>query len=115
MQNTLLDFEKRQQAMHRKHARLARGYTTKIDKNTGVITHVPEAQSAGFGLKLLLVILPGFLVFKAFVLAWLGGEAYQQHVQDLALGSEFEQAGAWLMQVDPITAKLAALIASVIG
>jgi hypothetical protein len=115
MEDTLLDFQKRQEALYRKHARLAKGYTTRLDKKSGTIVHVPDSKMGAYGLKTLLFLLPGFLVFKAFVLAWLGSETYLSHVQELATGSSYEQAGAWLMQVDPITAKLAALMSSLMG
>lgn len=115
MENSLLEFQKRHKAVSRKHARLSRGYVTRVDRKSGVITHEPESTSGAAGLKTLMILIPGFLLFKVFILAWLGADAYQQHVQELAFGSDFEKAGAWLMQMDPITAKLSAFFSALFG
>jgi hypothetical protein len=115
MENSLLEFEKRQQAVYRKHARMAQGYVNRFDKDSCIIVQEPDNKASGHAFKALMLVIPGFILFKAFVLAWLGTDAYQSHVVDLAHGSSFEQAGAWFMQVDPLSMKLAQFLASVIG
>jgi len=56
-----------------------------------------------FPLKgLLAVLFLGFL-FKGFLFAYLGEAAYGERVATLQDGTVLEQAGAWVMQPDPIT------------
>jgi hypothetical protein len=67
-----------------------------------------------FPLKgLLAVLFLGFL-FKGFLFAYLGEAAYGERVATLKGGSVLEQAGAWVMQPDPITALAADGIALIL-
>ncbi|MFZ7091580.1 hypothetical protein [Primorskyibacter sp. 2E233] len=109
MDSTLQSFDKRQKALRRKHKRMAHGYVNKLDKN-GLITQRPDSKASGFGLRFLVLAVIGFMIFKAFLLGGLGQEKYLAHVSQLQSGSGFEQAGAMLMQIDPVTEKLGALI-----
>ncbi|KUF09240.1 hypothetical protein [Pseudoponticoccus marisrubri] len=114
MDDALRNFQKRQQAVHRKHLRMARGYVTKLDR-TGVFVQTPDNKAAGFGLRTLLLVVLAFALFKIGVLAYLGEEVYAGHVEALRAGSVFEQAGAWLMQADPVTRAAASLVAPYLG
>ncbi|EBA06285.1 hypothetical protein [Sagittula stellata] len=107
MEEALTSYKRREQALRRKHERMARGYVTKLDKKTGNYVQVPVGQSGGMGLRLMLLAAAAFIAFKTLVLTFIGVGAYQAHVDTLAGGSTFEQVGAWLMQIDPLTAKLA--------
>ena len=49
--------------------------------------------------------------FKAFLLAGLGEDAYGERLAALEAGESYEVAGAWIMQVEPVTATLAGIIA----
>ncbi|MCT4554097.1 MAG: hypothetical protein N4A53_05365 [Pelagimonas sp.] len=102
-------FVKRHQALQKKHARLSKGYITKMDRS-GLITHQPDSKVAGMGLRLAMIAIAGFLMFKGFVLAGLGEDQYLTHLAALQQGSGFEQAGAFLMQIDPASAGLATLL-----
>ncbi|CUH78713.1 hypothetical protein [Tropicibacter naphthalenivorans] len=115
MENTLQDFRKRQEAVHRKHSRMAKGYVNKLDKTTGVIVQQPDSKTGGIGLRVLVFLGLFFMAFKGFVLAWLGEEAFLGHVAELQTGSTVEQAGAWLMQIDPVTARIAEVITPFLG
>lgn len=114
MEDSLSRYNKRQNAVRRKHARLARGYTTKLDRN-GVFVHVPDNKTGGISFRILLWAALLFMGFKGLVLAGLGAETYQGHVDTLAQGTGFERVGAWLMQIDPVTAGLADLGVRVLG
>lgn len=108
MEDTLHRFEIRQQALRRKHMRMAKGYVTKLTKD-GLFVHQPDKKAGRRGLRLLISAVVGLLLFKSFVLYWLGTDTYQGHVNTLASGTSFEKIGAFLMQIDPITSKLAEL------
>ncbi|MCC1493970.1 hypothetical protein [Cognatishimia sp. F0-27] len=115
MDDALIRFRRRETEVRAKHARMARGYVTKIDKNTGLIVQCPDSKAAGFGLRLLFAACVGFFLFKAFLFAGLGPETYNSNVLTLQAGSLYEQAGAWLMQADPITRFVGGLIAPLLG
>lgn len=110
MEDALRNFNKRQQAVYRKHSRMARGYVTKLDRS-GVFLQVPDSKAHGIGLRVMLLAVAAFFASKVLILGWLGADLYLGHVVDLRHGSGLEQVGAWLMQVDPLTGHLAALIA----
>ena len=113
MESTLQTFERRQKALRRKHKRMAQGYVNKLDRN-GLITQRPDSKTGGMLGKLVMLVVGGVMVFKIFLLGGLGQDAYLDHVARLQAGSGFEQAGAWLMQIDPITATAADLIAPMV-
>ncbi|MBS0125560.1 hypothetical protein [Thetidibacter halocola] len=106
MEDTLRDFRKRQQNLRRKHERMARGYVTGIDQN-GLIVQTPDSKTGGRVLRLLVMLVAGFIGFKILLLAGLGPEQYSLHVTQLKSGSTGEQVGAWFMQIDPLSALLA--------
>ena len=47
------------------------------------------------------------MLFKGFLHAQLGAQSYQDRIEALAAGTVIEQAGAWVLQVDPVTQKIA--------
>jgi hypothetical protein len=64
----------------------------------------------GVSLRALAFLFAAALLFKAAILAQLGQDGYAERVAALANGSVFEQAGAWVLQADPATLKLAGFI-----
>ena len=60
------------------------------------------------------VLLIGFL-FKGFVFAYLGEEAYAERVTSLQSGTAMEKAGAWVMQPDPATLLIANSIGAILA
>ncbi|SMX38998.1 hypothetical protein [Maliponia aquimaris] len=109
MDKAQTSFHRREQALRRKHVRMSQGYVTKLDRN-GLIVQVPDNKIGGFGLGLLLRAVLILMVIKVMTLVWLGEPRYQAHVDVLSQGALYERAGAWVMQVDPVTRKLAALL-----
>ncbi|MBN7783827.1 hypothetical protein JYP51_02780 [Ponticoccus gilvus] len=110
MSDALTNFRKRDAALRKKHVRMARGYRNKL-KSDGLIVQEPDDKLGDIGLRLLSFALVVFMGFKVMVLTGLGAEAYSLHLAHLAEGSVYERAGAWLMQIDPVTRALAALVA----
>ena len=58
-------------------------------------------------LRTLLYCVVALLAFKTLVLAFSGTVAYQERIDGLRDGAMVEQAGAFLMQIDPISSFLA--------
>lgn len=73
-------------------------------------------QRKGFPiLKPALYVFGGVIASKAALLISMGGDEYLARVADLQDGSSVERAGAFLMGVDPLTLKLAGLVAPLFG
>lgn len=106
MANAYQGFDKRLKKIGRDRARMAQGYTSRVGKD-GLIVFSPKRRQGGFPIKGLLMLAVGFFVFKGIVLAHLGGSVYAQRVETLATGSVVEQAGAFMMQTDPISQGIA--------
>jgi hypothetical protein len=110
MSDALTNFRKRDMALRKKHTRMARGYRTRMDRS-GLIIQEPDLKLAPIVVRLLSFVVVLFMGFKVMVLTGLGAEAYALNVAHLAQGSAFDRLGAFLMQIDPITAGLAHLVA----
>lgn len=110
MVETHAHFTKRLGNLGRKHEQMTHGYTTKVGKD-GLITVTPKARRARStsGFTFLLLAALGFFAFKAFMLAASGPAAYGERLEGLQSGTVVEQAGAFVLGVDPITQKLADL------
>ncbi|MEL6466976.1 MAG: hypothetical protein AAFQ58_18600 [Pseudomonadota bacterium] len=115
MVETHQDFEERLNVLGRKHSAMGNGYTTRV-RGDGLIVVKPKPQPRrGFPLRGLLALALGFFLFKAFMMASLGETTYDERTGKLAEGTAVEQAGAWLMQLDPFTRYLAGLLEPFIG
>ncbi|WP_245834206.1 hypothetical protein [Yoonia maricola] len=80
----------------------------------GLIVAKPRLYRPRFPLKgLLAVLFLGFL-FKGFLFAYLGEAEYVERVAALEGGSVLEQAGAWIMQPDPVTVMAAGGIGTIL-
>ena len=109
MANAIPSFNNRLQRIKRSRGRMKNGIVYKVGRD-GLVTFHPRRKVTGYYLRsLLLVIAFGFL-FKAVMLSNLGPATYDDRVGQLRDGTVFEQAGAWLMQADIVTVRLAGLI-----
>lgn len=103
-------FDLRLILLEEKHRLLADGATYRVGAD-GLITAQPIcgviARAPTRGLLLLLV---GVFVFKASLFVMAGEGVYEARRAELASGSIVEQAAAWIMQSDPITQALAAVM-----
>lgn len=109
MEDTLSSFDNRQKAVRRKHTRMAKGYVTKLNRH-GVFIQQPDNKSKSFVLRKMVLLSVGLFAFKSLVLISLGTEVYQSKVDALGTGTSLEKAGAYVMQIDPVTAQIATLI-----
>lgn len=106
-------FTKRLNTLGRKHAKMTRGYSTKVGKD-GLITVVTKRQRRGFPIKGLIVAVIGFFAFKAFMLAAVGPVTYNERLAKLEKGTVIEQAGAKVLGIDPVTNMLASVTGPVL-
>ncbi|MGX0876195.1 hypothetical protein ACSSV4_000870 [Roseovarius sp. MBR-154] len=106
-------FQTRLRSISRKRARSERGYVGKVGRD-GLIVFKPRRRMPTIPLRGLLYLILGFVFFKAVVLAHLGAVTYKERIAQLAEGSHFEQAGALVMQPDPLTLIMARYLAPVL-
>lgn len=99
-------FEQRCRTVRRKHLRMAGGYVTRLDRS-GVILQTPGQRARPAVGRALMLALVGALGMKALILAGMGADAYEAKRADLVHGNGVERAGALLMAVDPLTARVA--------
>ncbi|MBE0454960.1 hypothetical protein [Roseovarius autotrophicus] len=102
-------FTKRLRQIDLKRSRLERGYVGKV-RDDGLIEFRPRRRLPSVPLRGLIYLIFGFAFFKAVVLAHLGVVTYQERHALLAQGNPLEQAGAFVMQPDPLTGFLASQI-----
>lgn len=110
MRDSQADFNKRLSGLGRKHAAMSQGYSTTMRADGLIVVKPKRVPSRGFPVKGLLGLVLGFFVFKAIMLSSLGDITYNERVAKLNQGGTLEQAGAWVMQIDPATAFLAGFI-----
>ena len=96
-------FNKRLRDIDRKHRKMSRGYVQLVERDGLLVPVSRRPARRGFPFRGLLLILGGFLIFKAILLTHLGPITYGERVEKLAGGTALEQAGAWVMRADPIT------------
>lgn len=83
-------------------ARIERGSVAMMRKD-GLIVIRPRRRTPSFPWKGLALMIAGFFMFKTFILITSGTGAYEERRAMLAQGTQLEVAGAWVMQVDPVT------------
>ena len=106
MVETKEHFVRRLNTLGRKHAQMTRGYTTKVGRD-GLLTVKPRRKRGGFPVMGLLLLVGGFFVFKAFMLAAVGPVTYNERLAKLENGTAIEQVGASVLGIDPVTRALA--------
>ena len=99
------EFETRLSRLLRKHRAMAKGYTTVI-RSDGLIVVKPKRSAQISGRSVLLVV-AAFVLFKAILIASLGNSLYAERVDRLSVGTPVERAGAFIMQIDPVSAAVA--------
>lgn len=102
-------FEKRLSALGRKHEKMTHGYTTRVTRDGLIVVEPKKARVVRNGslLKILTIAVVGFIGFKAFALAAVGPQTYEDRLVKLSEGTVLEQAGAFAMGIDPVTELLA--------
>ncbi|WP_278921367.1 hypothetical protein [Pseudophaeobacter profundi] len=96
------EFHGRVARLQTKHAAFSRGYTARVQSDGLIIVEPRRLRSRVSG-RVFLLILTGFLIFKAFLMAAVGFASYDERVNKLASGTMIEKLGAVLMQADPVS------------
>lgn len=99
-------FAKRSRRIVRNNRAIARRSELRIGDD-GLLVMRPKRRLAALPLRGLLIIAAVLFIGKALMLAQTGAVDYERRVQLLAQGSPVEQAGAFVMQADPVSAALA--------
>lgn len=108
------NFDKRLQRVEKaSRARRARG-SKPVVMPDGLIKVKPRRPRPGFPVKGIVLLLLGFFLFKGVMLAHLGDQPYDERVALLAQGTVVEQVGAVVLNVDPITERIAPVIRPII-
>ncbi len=99
-------FSARLRKVQRSHARMARGYHSKVGAD-GLIVFRPKRRKMSFPLRGFVLLIMGVLVFKGLIMAQSGADVYAARIDALKQGTALEQAGAVLMYADPVTQAVA--------
>ncbi len=101
-----IPFDKRLKRIVSRHDKMSNGFVRTVQPD-GLIVVRPRLYKPRFPLKGLIIVLTLGFALKGFLLAYLGADEYQARLAGLEAGSVVEQAGAWVMQPDPVTAVVA--------
>ncbi|UYV36318.1 hypothetical protein N4R57_15000 [Rhodobacteraceae bacterium D3-12] len=99
-------FDKRLTKIDRSGRRASKGYGPVVGPD-GMIVVRRRKSGINFPIRGLVYLLAGFVLFKAIALAQFGEQGYNDRLLQLISGTAVEQAGAWIMQVDPASQWLA--------
>ncbi len=106
MSDAFRDFDNRLRRIDRSRVKLSGGYVSVVGRD-GLIMLRPRRKRVTLPLRGLVLLLAGGIGLKAMMLVGLGAPVYQDRVDGLRDGTVIEQAGAWVMQADPLTVLLA--------
>lgn len=105
------DFARRINKLSRKHKAVSRAHSVTMAPD-GLIHVRPRRQFPKPPLRMLVLAVAILFVFKSALLSHLGDAAYTERLDKLATGNVSERAGAWVMQIDPVTQFIATQIGS---
>lgn len=107
--NSHARFEQRCDDLVRKHKELARGYEVNLGHN-GLIFVEPKREDARMRFRVVGFMLLGLFVFKAVIMVMISPQTYLERIYSLQSGTFFERIAGWLMQPEPVTETLVAMI-----
>jgi hypothetical protein len=97
------DFQSRLRAIDQNHKRAGVGFV-RLEERDGLLVPVEKVRMhRGLPLRGIAVALTMFLVFKGFLLAYLGSVTYTGRVAALEDGSIVGKVSVWVMHADPVT------------
>lgn len=107
------EFDRRMTRISRRHSKLSHGYVTTINSD-GVVVAKPKRRGNRALLRGIALLVLVMILFKGFLHARLGPDAYQSRIESLAAGSAVEKAGSWAMTADPLTVWLSGHLSSLV-
>jgi len=107
MTNAYQGFDNRLKEIGRTRAKMAQGYTSQVGRDGLIVFRPARRRGSSFPIKGLLILAVSFFGFKGLLLAHLGEQVFADRVNTLASGSVVEQAGAFMMQSDPVSLGIA--------
>ncbi|MBT8418997.1 MAG: hypothetical protein KJO42_16290 [Silicimonas sp.] len=107
------EFERRMRRINRRHSKLSHGYVTAVNSD-GLVVAKPQRRGSRGTLRGVALIVIVIMVFKGFLHAQLGQQAYEERLQSLASGTVIEKAGAFVMAPDPITVWISSKVVSLV-
>lgn len=107
------EFERRMRRIERRHSKLSRGYTTTVNSD-GLVVAKPQRRTPRGTLRGVAMIVIIVMLFKGFLHAQLGPQAYDARLGALSRGSVVEQAGAFVMAADPLTLWISSKVVSLV-
>lgn len=103
-------FENRLRNVQRTRVRMAHGYTSKVGAD-GLIVFRPKRRKLAFPWRGFALLIVGVFIFKGLIIAQSGEDAYAARLAALQTGTTLEQAGAVMMQSDPVSKAIAGKLA----
>lgn len=103
-----LAFANRVNRVSRKHRAMAHGYTAKL-RGDGLIVVQPRKVQFKMPVRGFMLLMLIFMFFKGFMIVSLGEDDYRARLAVLNNGNLYEQAGAFVMGVDPVSLGIAQL------
>lgn len=110
MSQSIQNFDQRLRRVTRRHSQMREnGIVARVGKD-GLISAYPRRRMPRFPLSGFVVLFAAAMLYKGFLLAYLGPATYDNRVSALAEGSIVEMGGAWVLQADPVTQAVAGFI-----
>lgn len=103
-------FQDRLRSVTRKHAAMANGFTTYVRGDGLIVVKPKRRKSRGISARGVVWSIFWFTMFKSLMLAAMGEASYTERLAKLSEGTMLEQAGAWLMSIDPLTAQMSNIL-----
>ena len=103
-------FIRRLAFLGRKHKKMTHGYTTRVGPD-GLIVVTPKRRARNSaGANFLLLALGMFFGLKILMLLSVGPQGYEERLVKLQDGTFVEQAGAFVLGIDPVTEAIAGYV-----
>ncbi len=104
------EFASRLAKLTKRHNAMARGYTATL-RGDGLIVVQPRRIQFQLPVRGFVLLMAVFMIFKGFMLAQLGEASYNERLLILSSGSLYEQAGGFVMGIDPVSQVIADTLA----
>ncbi|MFK7867653.1 MAG: hypothetical protein AB8B58_00280 [Roseobacter sp.] len=107
--NSYARLEQKCENLVRNHKKLAQGYQVNVRRN-GLIIVEPNREDARMLFRLAGLMIFGLFIFKAIMMEMISPQTYLERIYSLQSGTFFERIAAWLMQPEPVSEGIVAMI-----